>query len=147
MAPTRMTEYRRQQIVGQFDKNRLKKRLDKAKTERVLFEPLLDQAMRLLLPKRRSFYNQTDGYDTAADIYDETGTNALLEFASRIHAGMTPNFTKFALLEAGPDVPAEDRNAINADLEEITDYLFEEIWASNFSQEISEAYIDAGIST
>ena len=101
------TSYARELLAGQVDPKRLAARLQRAKTVRAYFEPLLDEAIRLYLPARRGFYNRSQGIDNAAEIYDETGSNALQEFASRLHAGMTPNFTKFALLEAGPDAHAQ----------------------------------------
>lgn len=141
------TQREENRIQSERDIKRVKARLDKAKSERTYFEPLLEECHRLYMPHRRRFYTKHNGGDQAADIYDETGVNALHEYASRIHAGVTPNFTKFAVLTAGPDVHDSDKEAVNRDLEEITDYLFEEVWQSNFSQEAHESHLDMGIST
>lgn len=142
------TEHQRRRLESETNPKRLMERLDQARTERLRMEPLLEECTRLYLPGRRQFYRRdTGGDDNAGEIYDETGVNALSEYASRIHAGMTPNFTKFAIYKAGPDVQDSDRAAVDRDLEEITDWAFEEITASNFSQEANEAYLDMGIST
>lgn len=126
---------------------RLVKRLDLAKSARRHIEPLLDECNRLYLPHRRGFFTENAGQDRAAEIYDETGANALQEYASRLHAGITPNFAKFALLKSGPDTHDADRQAVDRDLEEINDLIFDEIWESNFSQEVHESHLDMGIST
>ena len=134
-------------IEAQTDSKRLKSAFNAAKTERKHFEPLLSECHKLYLPHRRHFYEGSNGRDHAADIYDETGANALQEYAARVHAGIVPNFTKFSLLKSGSDTHDQDRVAVDRDLEEITDYIFEEIWASNFSSEANEALLDMGIST
>lgn len=141
------TDYQKDRLGRECQPERLKLRLEQAKTERRFMEPLLDECHRLYLPHRRRFYNGSNGLDNAAEIYDETGANSLQEYASRIHAGITPNFTKFAILEASDDVHDSDKAAVNRDLDEISDYIFDEIWESNFSQEVHEAHLDMGIST
>jgi len=69
------------------------------------------------------------------------------EFVSRMQAGLMPPFTQFLRMEADATVAASDRNAINRDLDEIAEYVFEEIWRSNFAQETSESLNDLAIST
>lgn len=123
----------------------LKKRLDRAKAERARYEPTFDDAIRLTMPGRRRF-NQSAVVDPN-DIFDETGANATAEFVSRMLAGIIPPFTKFVTLEAGSEVPQADRQAVNRDLDEITEYMFEQVWDSNFSQETAESFYDLALST
>jgi len=133
--------------MDQFDQKRLKSRMDIAAAERAMFEPLLDDCIRLAKPAAKRFRQDTPGEDLAEEIFDDTGAVALQEYASRVQAGVTPNFVRWASLECDGSVPERDRIAINTDLEAINDFIFEEIWKSNFSPEIFELYLDMGIST
>ena len=122
------------------------KRLEKAKAERLQYEPMFNDCIRLTMPGRRRF-NEETFTGAGEDIYDETGANAVEEFASRMQAGLFPQFSRFVKLQAGSEVPKEQRRAVNAKLEEVEDKVFEAIWASNFAQESSEALFDLAIST
>lgn len=128
-----------------MDAEEILKRFDKAAAERLRFEGIYDDAIRLTMPGRKRFSGAPS--DAAEDIFDETGANAVSEFVSRMYSGIVPPFTKFARLEASSLVDARDRAAVNRDLEEIADFAFEEIWASNFAQEASESFYDMAIST
>lgn len=121
-------------------------RFDAAAQERKRLEPLFDDAMRLTMPARPRFA-KTSQADRADDIFDETGANAVQEFMSRMQAGITPPFTNFVELEASSLVDPKDRKAINTDLDQINQYVFEEIWRSNFAQESAECYLDLALST
>lgn len=128
-----------------MDGKELEKRLEKAKGLRGRLEGLFDDAIRLTMPARARFH--TNNVDRAEDIFDETGANGVSEFVSRMMAGSAPPFTRFVKLEASSHVAKSDRAAVNRDLDEIEDYLFEEIWASNFMQETAESFHDLCIST
>ena len=121
------------------------KRRDAAKADRQRLENLYDDCLRLTMPARRRFYTQP--IDNAEDIFDETGANAVAEFVSRMQAGLLPPFTEFVKLDASAMVEPRDVAAVNKDLDDINKYLFEQIWNSNFSQEISECLYDMSIST
>lgn len=110
------------------------------------FENVFDDVMRLTMPGRRRF-NEPAGMLNMDDIFDETGTNAVAEFVSRMQAGMFPPFSEFVKLTASNDVAPADRHAVDKDLEDIQKYAFEEIWASNFSEEISDSLYDCSLST
>lgn len=129
-----------------MDPKEIKRRLQLAEGDRQRFEPMFDDAMRLTMPGRKRFHT-TGATERGDDIFDETGANAVAEFVSRMQAGLMPTFTQFLRLEASSDVDARDRDAVNRDLDEITAFAFEEIWASNFAQESAETLYDMAIST
>lgn len=122
------------------------RRFSLAEQERQRLEPIFDDAIRLTMPTRKRF-NVTDPMDSAEDIFDETGANAVAEFVSRMQAGLFPPFTDFVKLEASSLIDPRDRKSINADLDQIQEYVFEEIWASNFAQESAETLNDLCMST
>ena len=128
-----------------MDATAIQARFDKAKALRNILEPTFDDAFRLTMPLRPRFSEANPR--TTDDIFDETGANAVSEFVSRMSAGLTPSFTPFVKLQCSSLVAPNDRKAINEDLKDIQDYIFEEIWASNFAQEQSECLYDLAVST
>lgn len=123
------------------------KRLARARTERQRFEPLLNECFRLGLPGSRSFEQSTAGEDLAADVFDDTGAVALQEFASRIEAGVAPKDQRWLEFEATSEVSIDDREAVNRDLAEIQEFVFDELWQSNFAGELTPSMVNMGIST
>lgn len=126
---------------------RVRKRKAAAERERQQFEPILNECIRLGMPGTKTFEQNTVGEDLAIDIYDDTGSVGLSEFASRMVAGAVPTDQRWIELEAGFEVDEADRVAVNRDLAEINEYLFERIFQSNFSSEIHPAFLNMGIST
>lgn len=98
------------------------------------------------LPGRTSFFSRSPG-QTGPDIFDETAVVGTQEFASRIQAGLIPNYARWSELVAGSDVPEEERGEVNLQLEKVTDYIFEVIQSSNFAQEANETLIDIAVGT
>jgi hypothetical protein len=121
--------------------------LKTALAERRNLEPLLDECYRLTMPQRRLFSSDRDGTEADAELYDETGVVGAHEGASRIHAGVVPAYSHFAGLEGDATVPRESIDAVNADLAEIQEFMFDVIWGSNFSPEAFEMIQDMMIST
>ena len=65
-------------------------------------------------------------------IFDETAVVGVQEFASPTTVWLVPNFARWADLVSGSEVPAEQREAIDNELDEVTDYVFEVLQNSNF---------------
>jgi hypothetical protein len=124
----------------------LKKRYKRAMKHRGHWESGYQEVYDYCLPGRQSFFNRNVTEDQP-EIFDETAVIGLQEFASRMQAGMVPNYAKWVMLEAGTAVPEEQRAEINKELERITDVVFEHINASNFGQEAHEFLIDIGLGT
>lgn len=120
---------------------------DLAKAKRLNFEPLFEECYEYALPQRESFYHETAGQRRDDKIFDETAVVGVQEFASRLQSGLVPNFARWADLTAGSEIPKESRDAVNNDLDEVTDYVFEIIQNSNFSQEVHESFMDLAVGT
>lgn len=97
-------------------------------------------------PGRTSFFQRAIGAD-APEIFDETAVIGVQEFASRIQQGLTPNYTRWFQLEAGNDVPDEQKAEVNAALDAVGAYVHEVISQSNFAQEAAECYYDVALGT
>jgi hypothetical protein len=69
------------------------------------------------------------------------------EFASRLQQGLVPNFARWADFQAGSETSPNQKEKVNNDLDTVTDYVFEIIQQSNFSQEIHESFMDLAVGT
>lgn len=123
------------------------KRYERAKAKRTNFVDVFEECYEYALPQRESFYHEVSGQRRDDKIFDETAVVGVQEFASRLQSGLVPNFARWADLSAGSEVPKERREAINNDLDEVTEYVFEVLQNSNFSQEIHESFMDLAVGT
>jgi len=122
-------------------------RYQRAKTVREQFIPLFEECYEYSMPQRESFYTESIGQRRDEKIFDETAVVGVQEFASRLQAGLVPNFARWADFVAGSEVPKEQRDAVNNDLDEVTDYVFEVLQNSNFGQEVHESFMDLAVGT
>ncbi len=123
------------------------KRYEKAKAHRQNFVDLFEECYEYALPQRESFYYETAGQRRDDKIFDETAVVGVQEFASRLQSGLVPNFARWADLIAGSEIPKSERDFVDNDLDEITEYVFEVLQNSNFSQEVHEAFMDLAVGT
>ena len=122
-------------------------RYEKAKAHRQNFVDLFEECYEYALPQRESFYYETAGQRRDDKIFDETAVVGVQEFASRLQSGLVPNFARWADLTAGSEVPPADRDFVENDLDEVTEYIFEILQNSNFSQEVHESFMDLAVGT
>lgn len=106
-----------------------------------------EEAYEYCLPNRESFYDESPGQKRTDKIFDETAVVGVQEFASRLQAGITPTFARWADFQAGSEIPPEQKPEINLNLDKITEYVFQILQTSNFNQEIHEAFMDLAIGT
>ena len=125
----------------------LLKKYERAKSVRKNWVDLFEECYEYALPQRESFYQESAGQRRDEKIYDETAVVGVQEFASRLQSGIVPNFARWADFMAGSEVPEESRENINADLESVTDYVFEILQQSNFAQEVHESFLDLAVGT
>jgi len=120
---------------------------EKAKSFRENWVSLFEECYEYALPQRESFYQEEAGQRRDDKIFDETAVVGVQEFASRLQSGIVPNFARWADLMAGSEVPVEQREAVNNELDEVTEYVFEVLQNSNFSQEVHESFMDLAVGT
>jgi len=119
----------------------------RAKTVRDQFVPLFEECYEFSMPQRESFYTEAIGQRRDEKIFDETAVVGVQEFASRLQQGLVPNFARWADFIAGSEVPKDQREAVNNDLDEVTEYVFEILQNSNFGQEVHESFMDLAVGT
>ena len=122
-------------------------RFARAKSIKDLWTPKFEECYDYAFPQRESFYAQEQGQTKTDKIFDETAVVGLQEFASRLQSGLVPNFARWADLVSGSEIPDDQRSEVDQSLEQVTDYIFEIIQNSNFSQEVHESFLDLGIGT
>ncbi len=106
-----------------------------------------EEAYEYCLPQRESFYEESPAQKRTDKIFDETAVVGIQEFASRLQAGIVPTFARWANFEAGVEIPEENKESVNASLDNITQFVFETLSGSNFNQEIHEAFMDLAVGT
>jgi hypothetical protein len=122
-------------------------RYRKAKAFRENWVPLFEECYEYALPQRESFYYEEAGQRRDDKIFDETAVVGVQEFASRLQSGLVPNFARWADLISGSEVPKEQRDAVDKDLDDVTEYVFEILQSSNFNQEVHESFMDLAVGT
>ena len=122
-------------------------RYERAKSKRTNFVDVFEECYEYALPQRESFYYEVSGQRRDDKIFDSTAVVGVQEFASRLQSGLVPNFARWADLTAGSEVPKEERDAVNNELDEVTDYVFEVLQNSNFAQEVHESFMDLAVGT
>ena len=106
----------------------------KAKAQRLPFEDLFQECIDYALPQRTGFHEIAKGQRRDDKIFDETAVVGVQEFASRLQTGLVPNYARWADFLAGSEIPPENVEEVNNDLDEVTEYIFEILQSSNFSQ-------------
>ena len=136
------------QNYGLTDKvTEILKKYKEAQSVKDYWKDKFEEAYEYCLPNRESFYDESPGQKRTDKIFDETAVVGVQEFASRLQAGITPTFARWADFQAGSEIPPEQRPGINQELDKITDYVFQVLQTSNFNQEIHEAFMDLAIGT
>lgn len=132
---------------GATSVDKLMARYERAKRLREPWVSEYEECYEYALPSRESFYAQAAGQSRTDKIFDETAVVGVQEFASRLQAGLIPNYARWAELVAGSEIPEEERAEVNKALEDVTDYVFEVIQNSNFAQEANETILDVALGT
>lgn len=122
-------------------------RYEKAKAKRMNFVDVFEECYEYALPQRESFFYEAAGQRRDDKIFDETAVVGVQEFASRLQSGLVPNFARWADLTAGSEVPKEERDEVNNQLDDVTEYVFEVLQNSNFAQEVHESFMDLAVGT
>lgn len=123
------------------------KKYQQAESVKDHWKDKFEEAYEYCLPQRESFYDETPGERRTDKIFDETAVVGVQEFASRLQAGIVPTFARWADFQAGSEIPENEKQTVNEQLDTITNYVFEILQNSNFNQEIHEAFMDLAIGT
>jgi len=126
---------------------RIAARFERSKRIKDTWLSKFEECYEYAMPQKESFYDQAQGQSRTDKIFDETAVVGVQEFASRLQAGLVPNYARWAQLVSGSEVPPDERQDVDGALEEVTNYVFEILQNSNFSQEIHESFLDLAVGT
>lgn len=129
------------------DTKTLLERFSKAESNKQMWIPTFEECYEYALPQRESFFSENPGVNRHDKIFDETAVVGVQEFASRLQAGIVPNFARWADLVGGQEVPEEEKLDVNKALDDVTEYVFEVLQNSNFNQEVHESFLDLAVGT
>ena len=118
-----------------------------AKTLKDQWLSVFEECYEYALPQRESFFEETPGRRRTDRIFDETAVVGVQEFASRLQSGIVPNYARWADFVAGTEVPEDQQKETNLALDKVTEYVFEVLQNSNFSQEVHETFLDIALGT
>ena len=118
-----------------------------AKAIKDMWLPTFEECYEYALPQRESFYPESIGKRRSDRIFDETAVVGVQEFASRLQAGIVPNYARWADFVAGSEIPKDNQREVKLLLDEVTEYVFEILQNSNFSQEVHETFLDCAVGT
>lgn len=120
------------------------KAFEEGKKHKDLIATRYDEAINFAYPGRMGIYSGPDSYE----IYDDTAVVSAQEFASRVQAGVTPNYARWASHIAGVFIEEpEQKKQMQEQLQGVDEFIFEMINMSNFPLEINEAYQDLAVGT
>jgi hypothetical protein len=148
--------------MAQADVRTLMKRRDQAWQIKQEWRDLHADAYEYALPQRNLFKTGQDtssqhpagshravpgGQKKVDRVFDSTAVTSTINFANRIQSDLMPPFQRWASLQAGPMVPEDVKDEVNARLEQVTKTMFAVIHASNFDTAINETLLDLAIGT
>jgi len=109
----------------------------------------LQEAYRLAIPNRDTWFNQQPGAKRNLDVFDSTAVLGVPSFATRLQAVLLPPWRHFTQLTPGPDIPKAKRE--NSRLQELladaNDLFFSFVNHSNMASQVHEAFQDLAIGT
>jgi len=130
------------------DFEKVKARYNRAKIEQQRWVSQWEEAYNYTQPNRNAWDARfTTGQQKGIDVFDTTPEAALDAFVSKIQSALTPIGQKWMKVIAGDEVPADQKETVNQQLENVTNILFKKLHNSNFDMVANEAYYDLAIGT
>lgn len=126
------------------------KRYEAAESRARRYREYFREAYQYAMPERDTFYDtgqKSEGQNKNQMVYDSTAVSAVNGFVNTMSRTLTPTFSRWFELQAGPAVPEKAREKLNEALKAVTDTIFSIINSSNFYQSIGEMYYDLACGT
>lgn len=109
----------------------------------------LQEAYKLAIPGRDTWFSQNPGAKKNLEVFDSTAVLGVPSFATRLQALLLPPWRNFSQLTLGPDIPKAMReNArFQQQLAEANDVFFSHVNHSNMASQVHESFQDLAIGT
>ncbi len=121
----------------------LLQRYETAKKHRDVWNTHWEECYDYALPQRSGFYGDpSPGGKRTTRIYDATAMDAAEGLAASLLGNLTPSWSQWFGLKAGPDVTPEEAKALAPALEKASKTIQSHFDRSNFAVEIHQCYLD-----
>ena len=123
------------------------KRVAVARKNKLLWQDHLRECYRYTIPDKQTFDEFSRGQRKHEYVFDSTAVVGVAKYANRMQGQLVPPWQNWLKLEAGTEIPKEQKAQVDEYLEEATKVLFDHINHSNFNAQIHETFLDLAIST
>jgi hypothetical protein len=121
----------------------LLRRYDAARKKRQSWESLWQECYDYALPERGDFQNSAqEGARRTGRIFDATALDAADQLAASMLGNLTPAWSQWFGLKAGPELSSEEAEKIAPILESAAKTIQDHFDRSNFAVEIHQCYLD-----
>lgn len=110
------------------------------------YESVLIDGYTYALPEK-GYFDTLSGGERTKRLYDSTAIIGLGVYADKIQQQLVPPWREWFKLIPGSEVDEVTSDAVQPQLDDITDILYDHINHSNFNTKVNEAFQDVGIST
>lgn len=110
------------------------------------YRSVLEESYMYALPDKGYFNTLSNGKRTTT-LYDSTAVLGLGTYADKAQQNLVPPWRQWFLLIPGSEIPEEMHDAVQPQLDEISEVIYDHINHSNFNTKMNEALQDVGIST
>lgn len=125
---------------------KLIKRYQKAVERKQLWEPHWQECYEYAFPQREnvcnSMFQNVEGAKKNLHLFDATAPDAVDQLASSLLAELTPPWSKWFGLTAGPELSPEEASQVAETLSKTSDIMSQHFEHSNFAVEIHQCYLD-----
>lgn len=118
-----------------------------AKKNFQMWRSLHQEAYDFAMPERETFRFYAQGQHKNRHVFDSTAIDGLEVFANKVQSGFFPDWLKWMEFQAGEEIPKDQQDDVNKQLEVVTDKFFGYFHQSNFSTEITPGLKDWGVGT
>ena len=140
-----MDKYQIPKKLGKVEQ--LIQRFDAAKARKMPWLSHLRECYEYSLPQRETFSMQSKGAKKNTAIFDSTAVIGVQKYASRLQSTLVPPWRNWTILTPGSEIPEEERENIQKELDKVTEIVFDHINHSNFATQSHEAFLDLAVST
>lgn len=123
------------------------KLFEHAQRKRQYWDNIYKDSYKYGIPNRDMFNVLNAGVDKNFDLYDSTLADSTRNFANSMHEGMTPPEQRWFEFAAGVEVPANQKEKVQALLDAVTERYFQLLWQTNFDTEVNQCYYDLAVGT
>ena len=137
--------------MAQLEPREILKRAEKAEARKEQWRTIYEECYEFALPQRNlysGYYEgNTPGQNKMARVFDATAINSTQRFANRIQSALFPPYRNWCMLQAGDEVPPEQKDEISQALDIYTKKMFDTIRQTNFDLAMSEFLLDLCVGT